>query len=210
MNKTSIFACREPRRGEWQLGRLPPAAGRMTLIGWKQDPDPIDAGVPKEVAAVLARALTSLARVTFPSSIEHASATGRVVGPRKGAPGDLVLVWTTDAETAMQAFDDPGYPWWLQGQVLLMSASTAAGPDISRNQLLALFAEEWAREAATLAQFGVVGIVRPGVDGDMAGLLSLSAGFDDAMLAALEREALLASFEWSVVTEEAFPVRYSG
>ncbi len=182
----------------------------MTLIGWKQDPDPIDAGVPKEVAAVLARALTSLALVTFPSSIEHASATGRVVGPRKGAPGDLVLVSTTDAETAMQAFDDPEYPWWLQGQVLLMSASSAAGPDISRNQLFALFAEEWAREAATLAQFGVVGIVRPGVDGDMAGFLSLSAGFDDAMLAALEREALLASFKWSVVTEEAFPVRYNG
>lgn len=110
----------------------------------------------------------------------------------------------------MQAFDDAGYPWWLQGQVLLLSPPDAAPPVIERHQLLDLFEEDWSREVATLAAAGVAGIVRPGVDGDLAGLLSFTTGFEDALLAALEHEARGASFEWSVVAEEAFAFRYSG
>jgi hypothetical protein len=223
MTRTRIFVCRDPLRAEWQLGPLPPAAGRMMLIGWKQEPEPVDGGVPAAVAAVLTRALTSLGRVTFPSSMVQASATsgwsrigsddvrglaapftGRVAAAMKGTPGHVVLVSTTDSETARQAFDDPGYPWWMQGQVLLMSASNAAPPDIDREQLLALLDQDWARGAERLARSGIAGILRPGVDGDLAALLTVTGGVDDASLAALEREARLASFGWSVVAEEAF------
>lgn len=230
MTKTSILVCRDARRSEWQLGRLPPAAGRMTLIGWTQQPEPHDAGVPQEVAAVLARALTSVARVTFPSSIVHpsptaswsqsgaalvrgltaASTAGRVAAALKGAPGHVALVSTRDPETTRRGFDDAGYPWWMQGQALLLSAPDGPPPDISRDHLLALFDEDWAAAAATLADAGVVGIVRPGVDGDLAGLLSLAPGFDDVTLAALQKEARSAAFDWSVVTEEDFARRYSG
>jgi hypothetical protein len=63
------------------------------------------------------------------------------------------------------------------------------------------------RVAAALARLGIVGTVRPGVDGDVAGLLSLTAGFDDALLRALEYEAKLALFRWSVLTEEDLACR---
>lgn len=223
MNKTSIFVCPDPRRREWQLGRLPPAAGHMTLLGWKQEPDPVDAGVPHEVAALLARALASVSRVTFPSSALHPAATaawaksgsddvrrlnrtaaGRLAAALKGTPGQIVVVSTRNPDSVTQAFDDPGYPWWMQGQVLLLSAANATPPEIERNQLLALFEEEWTRDAQALAPAGIVGVVRPGVDGDVAGLLSLSPAFDEIVLQALEHEARLALFEWSVLTEEAF------
>jgi hypothetical protein len=76
LNSTSIFVCSDPRRAEWQLGRLPPAAGRMTLTGWQQEPKPVDAGVPRELSAVLARALASVSRVTFPASVLPPAVTG--------------------------------------------------------------------------------------------------------------------------------------
>ena len=223
MNKTSIFICPDPRRTEWQLGRLPPAAGRMTLIGWKQEPDPVDAGIPQELGAVLARALASVTRVTFPSSVLHqASANGwsksggddvrrlnptaaaRVAAVLKGTPGHVLMVSTRNPDTVMQAFEDPGYPWWMQGQVLLLSSPNAPPPEIERNQFLALFRDDWAREAQALAPFGIVAVVRPGVDGAVAGLLSLTTGFNDIVLQALEHEARLALFDWSVLSEEAY------
>jgi hypothetical protein len=56
----------------------------------------------------------------------------------------------------------------------------------------------------------VIGVVRPGVDGDLAGLLTLTAEAREASLAALEREARRESFDWSVLREEVFAARYSG
>jgi hypothetical protein len=222
VSKTSIFVCPDPGRSEWQLGRLPPAAGRMMLIGWNQEPAPVDGGIPRESGAVLARALASVSRVTFPSSVVHptaaggwsksggddvrrlnATAAGRVAALLKGTPGHVLLVSTRNPNTVMQAFEDPGYPWWMQGQVLLLSESNASPPEIERNHLLALFEEEWAREAQALAPFGIVAVVRPGVDGDVAGLLSLTTAFNGVVLAALEHEARLARVEWSILTEDA-------
>jgi hypothetical protein len=195
----------------------------MTLIGWKQEPDPIDGGIPRGLGAVLARALASVTRVTFPSSVLHptaadgwsrsggddvrrlnAPAAARVASLLKRTPGHVLLVSTRNPDTVMHAFEDPAYPWWMQGQVLLLSSPNAPPPGIERNQLLALFEDDWARHAHALALSGIVAVVRPGVDGDVAGLLSVSPEFNDIVLQALEHEARLASFEWSVLTEEAF------
>jgi len=49
--------------------------------------------------------------------------------------------------------------------------------------------------------------VRPGVDGDVAGLLSLTEASEQVTLAALERETRRAEFDWALVTEEAFEGR---
>ena len=209
MSRTSIFVCLEPRRSEWQLGVLPPPTGRMILIGWREEPAPVDAGVPPEVAAAVARALTSIGRITFLSSAVHASAGGGW-SPLKRGPGPADLTSTTDPQTVMQAFDDAAHPWWMQGQVLFLSAADVAPPGLERAQLLALLENEWTAAAGALSARGVIGILRPGVDGDLAGLLTLTADAERASLAALERESRLASFEWSVLTEDAFADRYSG
>jgi hypothetical protein len=53
------------------------------------------------------------------------------------------------------------------------------------------------------------GIVRPGVDGDVAGLLSRTDAFEQNVLAAVESDTLRAGFEWAQLSEEAFELRLS-
>jgi hypothetical protein len=227
VSTTSIFACRDPRGSHWQLGALPPVSGHMTLIGWRQIPESIDAGVPKEVAAVLARALTSVARVTFPTSVVHAPVTpawsasgddlirdvtwkglgGYAKATLKGLPKDVVLISTRQPTTAMGLFDDARYPWWLQGQLVMLSPPDAAPPDIDLETLGALLEQDWTRRADSLAARRIDGILRPGVDGDVAGLLSFANAVKQDFLASLERESRLAGFEWAVEAEDAFAER---
>jgi hypothetical protein len=230
VTRASIFACRDARGREWQLGPLPPDRGRLTLIGWSQPAETRDAGVPEDVALVLARGLTSVARVTFPSSLVSPIATsmmtvwspldgdlvrvltakgfgGRIVAKLRGTPPHIALTSTRRPETARRLFDDGAIPWWLQGQVVLLSEPDAPPPDIDEESLLGLFGEEWARRAVSLAPAGVAGVVRPGVDGDVAGLLTLAEPFEQVVLAALERETQLAGFDWEQLLESEFALR---
>jgi hypothetical protein len=199
----------------------------LTLIGWSEVGDRPDAGVPDEVAHVLARALTSVARVTFPCSFVNAVATsvwspldddlvraltgkglgGRIVAKVRGTPAEIALMSSRRPETVMRLFDDAGFPWWLQGQMVLLSELDAPPPDIDEESLLALFGEEWTKHAASVAPIGIEGIVRPGVDGDVAGLLSLTEAFEQVVLAALERETRLAGFDWALLPEKTFALR---
>ena len=222
-----MLVCPDPRGSHWQLGTLPPPQGPLTLIGWRQQPDPPDGGVPAEVAAVLARALTSVARVTFPSSAidvpvgEAWSAhgddrvrelTSQGVGGRAkaivgGRTNKVVLVSTRAPATVVTAFDDAQYPWWLQGQVLLLSEVDAEPPDVDMERLSALYDEEWTRQAAALSVAGLVGVMRPGVDGDVAGLLALVDAFGPAFLGKLEHEARVAGMGLELVDERTFAER---
>jgi hypothetical protein len=224
---TSIFACRDARALHWQLGPLPPANGRLTLLGWTQAPERPDAGVPVEVAHVLASALVSVARVTFPCSSVNSVATtawsplegdlirvlggkgiaGRIVAKLTGTPADIGLMSTRQPESAMRLFDDAGFPWSLQGQVVLLSEPGAPPPDISADALLELLEEDWTQRGAALGTVGVQGIMRPGVDGDVAGLLSLRDAFEQALLDALQRETQLAGLVWGLVPETEFAMR---
>jgi hypothetical protein len=199
----------------------------LTLLGWSQTSEQRDAGVPGEVARVLSRALTSFSRVTFPCSRVNAAATsawslsdgdlvralsGKGLGARiaatlRGTPSDITVVSTRREKTAMRLFDDAGFPWWLQGQVVLLSEADAPAPEIDEDSLLALFGEDWTAHAASLAPVGIDGVMRPGVDGDVAGLLCRSDAFEDAALAALEGETKRAGFEWALLSEEAFALR---
>lgn len=201
----------------------------MTLIGWNQSPEPRDDGIPEQVALVLARALTSVARVTFPFSFVQSAETSRwspldddliraltakgfgarFVAKWKGTPSDITLMSTRRLETAMRLFDDAGFPWWLQGQVVLLSEPDSPPPDINEEALIALFEDGWTNHAASLARVAIEGIVRPGVDGDVAGLLSLTDSFEQVVLAALELETRNAGFEWVELSEEAFAIRES-
>src|SRR4051794_8833071 len=118
MTRSALLATCDPRGDHWQLGSLPPSQGRLWLVGWSVAPEPRDAGVPREVALVISLALTSVAQVTFLGLTPDRPTTTR-------AP-----------ETVLPLFDDPDYPWWLQAQVVLLSAPTAAPPNLDRRDLL--------------------------------------------------------------------------
>lgn len=223
MTPRSILVCRDACGAQWQLGPLPPAQGNLTLIGWTRSAAEHNDGVPQDVANVLACALTSVARVTFPSSSADAPATAawssldgslfrvltgqtlldRTVAGFRGMSTRATLVSTRSPAVALLAFDDAGFPWWLQGQALLLSAPDAAPPDVNEPTLRALFEDEWVEEAARLAALDVLGVVRPGVDGDLAGVLASSEAFDHGLLEALERETRRAGLTWSIVEEAA-------
>jgi hypothetical protein len=183
----SLRVCRDARAPHWQLGPLPPDRGRLTLVMWTSDVPPADGGVAPEVARVLARTWTSIARVTFLSSSARGSK----------------LLSTIDPGVAMQLFEDAAFPWWLQGQLVLLSDPAADSSTIDERSVLALIDDDWARRAAPLAAHGVEGVVRPGVDGDLAGVLALNDRLDSRMLASLEREAQQAGMSLSVVPETA-------
>lgn len=226
MSEPSIVACRDPHGAHWQLGPLPPARGRVALIGWHDPAAQDEGGVPPRIAAVLTRALTSAARVTFPSSVMTPSATadwtpsdgdeirvlssrsmrGRIAARLRGLPPAVMLISTRQPASAVQLFDDPGFPWSMQGQLALLSRADAPPPPIDERTLLALFSDEWATHTAA----GLEGILRPGVDGDVAGLWSLTDSFEQAILGALERETRAANFHWALVPEELFADKASG
>jgi hypothetical protein len=232
VSRTAIFACRDARDPQWQLGDLPPLTGRFTLIGWKESTEAIEAGVPDKIAQVLARAFTSIARVIFLAdaggldtwtplkgdAIRTLTSKGfaaRVASKLKGTPSDMALVSTRHPETAMRLFDDAGFPWWQQGQIVLLASEDRSHHDVEPEQLdtfdketlLNLFSDDWTMRAAPLASKGVAGVVRPGVDGDVAGLLSLAGAFERTALDALERETRRAGFDWELVPEKALALR---
>ena len=229
MSRTSIFACVDAREPHWQLGHLPPKTGRFALIGWKEPTDAVEAGVPEAVAQVLARAFTSIARVMFltdpagldgwtplegdqVSKLPSRSVVTRITARLRGAPSSIALVSTRHPETAMRLFDDAGFPWWQQGQVVLLVEPTPDQRDVEpevfdTETLLGLFDEDWTTRAASLTATGVMGVVRPGVDGDVAGLLSLKEAFLHTALEALARQTRLAGFDWAVVPEKELALR---
>ena len=216
----AIRVCREPFAAHWQLGPLPAAYGHVTLIAWSRDGQQ-DGGVPRAVVAVLARAMTSVARVTLPSSQIDAPATGdwsahngglirtltspgivgRTVRRMRGAH-PAVLISTSEPDVIARAFDDAGFPWWMQGQVLLLFEPDAPPPELDEPSLLTLLEENWAERAAMLEMPGLQGAVRPGVDGAVAGALALTDSFERRFLETLEGETRRAGLAWEIVSEE--------
>lgn len=194
------------------------------LLGWNAPSKSIDSGVPEAVRAVLAGALTSIARVSFPvsevprriSKTEMNSdedqvrllGTGgpieRAAARLKRMPSSITLLSTRSQKTAAKLFEDAGYPWRLQGQVALLSAPDAAPPEVDRQTLLSLMSDDWATHGVQLRSIGVVGVLRPGVDGDVAGVLSLTREFKKILLEALAHQAKLENFDWLLLDEKNF------
>ncbi len=101
-------------------------------------------------------------------------------------------------------FDSGAFPWSLQGQVVLLSSADVAPPDIHGVTLRDLVSDDWSRHATRLRDAGVLAVLRPGVDGAVAGVLSLDVAFETAWLRALDEQARRAGFTCEITTEEQF------
>jgi hypothetical protein len=89
----------------------------------------------------------------------------------------------------------------------VLSAADSAPPDLDRQAFFGLFGDDWAERAAALVASGVLGVLRPGVDGDLAGLLSLTNDFEQGLLARLESDARHTGFDWAILSEDDFARR---
>jgi hypothetical protein len=225
VTETAVFACRQSRDDRWQLGPAP--GGRSwTLIGWRQTPTDPDGGVPGQVAAVLAAALAAVARITFPSSQAAAASvdwasrdgddvrtlsgggmTSAVRAALKRTPREIVLVSTRNSATAARLFDDGAYPWWLQGSFALLSARDDAPPELEWKQAVALLNGPTPADVDSLPPV-IGGLLRPGVDGDVAGLLSRGASLEQEVLEALATECGVRGIDWTVLAEGEFIDRF--
>ncbi|HEU4853769.1 MAG TPA: hypothetical protein VFS89_00580 [Nitrosospira sp.] len=231
MTRTALLVCHNPRGSNWQLAPLCSTNGRAALIGWRQVPDSVDDGVPIDVAMVMARAFTSVARVTFLCTSESDGAaagwmqldedfvramrrpglTGFIRQFIDRIPRNAALMSTRRPEIVLRLFDDPAFPWWMQGQVVLLSPAEAGPPELDSEFLISLVdKDDWSNQEKILSNAGILGIVRPGVDGDVAGLLSLASSFETVVLSALEDESVRAGFEWDMLDEAMFSERLAG
>jgi hypothetical protein len=203
-----VFITHDPPGPQWQLGSPSPELGAFALIGW--DSDEVEGGVPERIVNVLAGSLAAFGRVTFACSTVSAPDTPgwqlqgsdfiaryrtRSVLDRIAArfsvraPGDLVLLSTTREHAVRRLFDDAGYPWWNQAQFALISSAGEPSPDFDKIAFdpAALFEREWSDGFGSLRRLGVQAILRPGVDGDVAGLLCASSELRNRFEAILSR-----------------------
>lgn len=223
MTRGALRVCRDPRRDDWQLGSLPPAQGHLVLVGWRGADNDAGGGVPADIAQVLARGFTAVARVTFACSsaeidvtsdwtawrdrdayrgVETGGAMTRLRSTLRGAPRLLTLCSTRDAATAARLFDDGGFPWWLQGQVVVLSRQDGPPPDLTATLWHALLEDEWLDALMDVDDRNVFGIVRPGVDGAVAGIFTSVPDVERAVIDALRHEAEAAGVEWAEVAED--------
>jgi hypothetical protein len=170
---------------KWEL---PVDVGRdvqRCMIGWLVDPQPVDAGVPAEVALMLAGVLVKHAVANFPRKINKS----------------VSIVHAVTVEQAQPAFNDEYFDWTRRGQVILLSPPNAQPPAISERSL------EVARDPARLHRLsddGFSGVILPGVDGDVAGIYTFSADLRDKLLAELEAACHGAEAEFRIVREDQF------
>lgn len=223
MRRNRVLACTAPG-ARWELGDQSDQAKGLVMLGWTLDTAAVDGGMPQSVGLILCRALTSTGRVTFPSS-ESGSGIGRnwthvgddlacslgnggVRGMLKAAvgrvPTEVVVVSTMQPARAARMFEDSSYPWWMRGQVALISDGKLPPPEIDRPTLLGLIEDDWIARATSLRIAGICAVMRPGVDGDVAGILALSEVFRLAFLAQLDHHARIAGFDFELLPEDAF------
>jgi hypothetical protein len=171
------------------------------------------------VAELLAASLVEVAWMTFLTDTTEGAAPDDLVradgpdGPWRrvadvgwGPRGSEGLRATRDASSAITAFDDPRFPWWLQGQVVVLTRGSDP-PRIPPAAVRGLVDDAWGRRAAVLVPQGVDGVLRPAVDGVAAGLLTFAADVRTEFLASIERHASSAAIPWDVLTEPEFEAR---
>jgi hypothetical protein len=201
---------------------LPAGNPPFLLIGWTSSAEAErDGGVPEVAALVLVRAFSRLGPLTYLRSSQpvHASSgSSRSLAPsgiraRVNAalgrePGKCWSVTTSDPAQAVELFSDPGFPWWMQAQLLIVSGEPPS-PEPSREALVRVIDPAVALSAPELSALGACAIVRPGVDGDVAGITCRDAEVENALLAALTSEASAAGGDCFEVDEHVFARRLS-
>ena len=211
MNERRILIGSHPGSDIWQLGSW--QLGSF-LIGWSGFPSR-EAGVPDTVKSVLAEALTSDSAVTFLGKTRNAGTKGNDSISTNGLIDRLrsrfrrqtepQRVTTRDPRLVSNAFDDPEAPWWYQGQVIIGTPPDGTPIEVTSKQLHALMSDDWC--SATLAISGVLWTLRPGVDGDVAGVCPRDEEVSRDLYAALEQASRKADLEIETLEEENFRSR---
>lgn len=203
MNSFRILICTSARLPQWQLAGY---IGTPTslLLGWHQAIRSVDGGAPAEVAKVISNALCRGARISYLYSdlqeiidthakefysIQPITEPGLLIAFWSGIHPKAAVVSTNNPEVALHLFDASYFSWVLQGQSVFLSRLSDPIPDLKD-----VVSKTWQRRYEdapmdTLIEYSLVGIMRPGVDGDVAGILFRSIQDRANFLTALQEEA---------------------
>jgi hypothetical protein len=193
------------KRAPWPLHFV--AADRVALVGWEAKPEPVAAGPPPAVAAILGQALCRVGRVTFADAAAAGSEGWRQgpegdwvirfpasLGHRLRGRGALSLCSTLRPERARDLFAVAGFDWSQGAQAVLLSNPGDPPPPLSLSDFAALVDAAEADPAALRLDRAIRGLALPGVDGDYLELvaldLALLPAFTDALRAACEAQGV--------------------
>lgn len=225
MSADAIVASTTSQSPQWQLeGFLGTPAS--LLLGWSHAAERVDAGVPEDVVTVISQALCRQARVSFLSSdlggdlerlvAEHGkeSYTLQTVREYEGIarlaarwfdkPARMAVVSSTDPHVVAYLFDDACFSWSLQGQMAFLSDPSSPAPDLRGVISKAWWRKYQAAPQEVIARYGLMGVLRPGVDGDVLGILFRSSADKDQFLAALQKEAKSSGMHLKMCDETEF------
>jgi len=172
---------------EWQVPIEVGVAERL-LVGWRCLPEPVDAGPPPTVAALLVRALQKHATLTFPSALRAVGGAPLTKRWRLGRD----FVWRTIDKTSVSVdeavegiFHGAFFDWSLQGQVVFLGAPGL--PLVLDERYLELPSDPGL--FADLKSAGAQGALLPGVDGAVAALYFFDTRSAETVRRALEEAA---------------------
>jgi hypothetical protein len=199
-----IFVCQGPAETKWQVRA--PAQGELLLLGWFDADDTVDDGVPDWARGLLARVFTHGYWVTFPATESPARAGVAIVRRvERIFHRSFKVVTTRDPRIAQHAFDDAGFPWWLQAQVILLTPADHAAIELDADTVVKL-----ATSDSVLWPPGIVAQVRAGVDGDLAAVYCTERSIADELVARLAEHARDASVQFDLLTEPQFSDALAG
>jgi hypothetical protein len=206
-----MFGALEATREAWGLGPLPPANGALLLVGWSRQLAFAADDEPAPFAAILATALTRLGPLAFPAS-ERLGAAGAVYAPWAPRRRPLMslarsaLCLTSDVALAAKLFDDGAFPWPLQGQFGLLCEKSVKLEALAAlaGMLDGLIEPGWSAALPALNAAGVAAVLRPGTDGDVAGLLAADAALHGRVVASLAETARQSAVAFEMLDEAGF------
>lgn len=203
-----LFMCLSATAEHWGVGAT--SAEPALLVGWSLL-DKVDAGVPAYAASVVASALTALYDVSFPTATEPLlDRTGRALEIQSASlwnralgRGKQWLVTTRDPLLVQAAFDDEHFPWWHQGQVLLLS-NEGTSIDAAASLMRSLLQNPPRVSRSVLHQHHIEALVVPGVDGDVIGIRTASETTRQACFDAIGDAATRTGVALRTVNESDF------
>jgi hypothetical protein len=199
---------------EWRLHVRPGNGAHVALVGWKTRRPSLDAGVPAEVARLVARAICREAQVTFlDASSFDAGAVWEPIGDgwrrvvatptrvTSGGARAFPLTCTANPKIAAQLFADDEFQWVLRAQMGLLGCPGDPPPAVDHAALRTVLQAHNASLTEWALRWSIPGLVLPGVDGDFLELVAFDDGFAARLHDALVAECHAAKVPWQVVTE---------
>ena len=178
----------------WQLHDRLDFGLPISLLTWSHGAADMDGGPPLEVAQALAHSMVTSHRISFLVAADNVPTSAQVMGSTseqtvasRGAASSLSARWhgeptrwrwlsTRDAVVAETLFNQAGFDWTLQAQVVLLSAAEAPAPVLTLELTQALWRGGSPEAVDALVAAGVRVVIRPGVDGAALGAVGLRTG----------------------------------